>query len=70
MKNTLYWEVLYRGETGWKAKYYFGFEEGIKNYANRRLKFDKIEYRNLTLEEVKALETMRKNFKFKVIKDT
>ena len=70
MKNTMYWEVSYRGETGWKIKYYFGTEEGIINYTNKRLKFDKINYKNLTLEEVKILETMQKNFKFQVVKDT
>ena len=69
MKNTMYWEVSYRGEAAWKIKYYFGTEEGIKNYTSKRLKYDKIDYRNLTLEEVKALETMKNNFKFKVIKD-
>jgi len=68
MKNTMYWEVSYRGEAGWKIKYYFGTEEGIKNYTSKRLKYDKIDYRNLTLEEVKALETMKNNFKFKVIR--
>jgi len=67
MKNTMYWKLLYRGNTGWKIKYIFTDEPTLNNYINKRLKFDKMEYQNLTLTEVKELEEYHK-IKFQVVK--
>jgi hypothetical protein len=67
MENTMYWKLQYRGLTGWKIKYLFGYEESVINYINKRIKYDKVEYNNLTLSEVKTLEEYHK-VKFQVLK--
>ena len=65
-KNTMYWQIDYRKDSGWKRKYLFGQIEDINNYTNKRIKYDKIEIKNLMAEEVEALQKMFKT-EFKVL---
>jgi len=54
---TMYWQVDYRGQAGWKRKYYFGEATDVQGRI-QRLKYDKIEIKNLSLQEVKVLDEM------------
>jgi len=56
-KYTMYWQVDYRRQDGWKRKYYFGEAQDIQARI-QRLKYDKIEIKNLSLQEVKIMEEM------------
>lgn len=53
----MYWQVDYRRQDGWKRKYYFGMVEDVQSRI-QRLKADKIEVKNLTLDQVRILEEM------------
>lgn len=55
---TMYWQVDYRGNHGWRTRYYFGEEDVLRNRL-RKLQYDKIEIKNLTLAEVKAIQVIK-----------
>lgn len=41
-----HWQISYRGETGWKNKYYHGTKDAVERRI-KRLKYDKIEVKKL-----------------------
>ncbi len=63
--DTMYWQLDYRANTGWKRKYIFTERIQLNEYISRYLGKKDVEIKNLSPKEVEVLEKL--NTKFQVI---
>jgi hypothetical protein len=61
-----YWRVDYRGNNGWKIGLYYGDESALQKRI-KTLKYDKIEIKKLSTDEVQFIKKMNGREAFKVL---
>jgi len=65
---SMYWELNYLTDSGWKKKYLFGTIADLEKYTERYMKGKRFEQINYSIKEVEIIQRMYPKVKFQVLK--